>query len=716
MSKSKSDWRLQTKLEKCLLSSLIIVSVLLIGISVFVVIKLTLLSSTSCNLPVCISSANKILNNIDQTVNPCDDFFKFACGNLIKKHESGYQESRQLKERIKGQLEKRMKDPIQENDHYLVKNQKILFQSCMNQSDDREENLRYFKNIVDELNGWPLLDGNKWNETDWLDLTYKLRKYGLHYSSFFNVKVDSDPLNVTTNLVHINDPYLIYLKEKHKDIFMKYLSDSLKFLGSNNTNLHEEIEEIFELNKALNNISEKNAYNYENLTEQILLRRIKVKDFQKRNNQINWLNFINNLLTPVATITEEDYVVFPIQQYMDEFFEIINSVTNRVKINTIIWGAFDSLTHYFPNEIDTIERAYTCAKDAYVYETKTVEKCRNMLHKSFECIPTDMEYARTIFSDERKNDVKSLIKYVKSEFKTVLSETTWMDQKSKDNSLKKLYAIVEILGNQEYFEDPVLKMFENRTLLDENDSLLILYIKSRQLLTDMHYAQLLFSGDFNKYKALNRDSNSVNANYMADRNIITLCTGIVQDNFVTPEHSKYLNYGSLGTVIGHEMTHAFSKFASEYDETGKMEKIWTENTTTEFDKATQCILDEANNFEIVGTEKKMNASNTLEENLADFAGVKVAYLAYKKWVEQNGEELPLVGLNYTPYQLFWISAVLDYCYDMDRSKIENVIKYDSHAVNIFRVNAPLKHNADFAKDFNCPLGSPMNPSKKCIVF
>lgn len=114
----------------------------------------------------------------------------------------------------------------------------------------------------------------------------------------------------------------------------------------------------------------------------------------------------------------------------------------------------------------------------------------------------------------------------------------------------------------------------------------------------------------------------------------------------------------------------------------------------------------------------MNGITTLGENIADSAGVKVAYFAYKNWTEQNGPALGLSGLNYDELQLFWISYGQLWCSKSKDYVIRNHIIAGNHAPTEFRVNGPISNmpKYTFAHDFGCPVGTNMNPVHKCILW
>lgn len=107
---------------------------------------------------------------------------------------------------------------------------------------------------------------------------------------------------------------------------------------------------------------------------------------------------------------------------------------------------------------------------------------------------------------------------------------------------------------------------------------------------------------------------------------------------------------------------------------------------------------------------------TLGENIADNGGIKEAYLAYNTWVENNGPEGKLPGLEYTSNQLFWISAAQNWCSKYRLEAVELQVTTDVHAPEDFRVFGPFSNMDYFSKDFSCPLGSKMNPLKKCSVW
>ena len=112
----------------------------------------------------------------------------------------------------------------------------------------------------------------------------------------------------------------------------------------------------------------------------------------------------------------------------------------------------------------------------------------------------------------------------------------------------------------------------------------------------------------------------------------------------------------------------------------------------------------------------MNGIYTLSENIADNGGIKEAYNAYQKWVSDHGTELSLPGLNYSPNQMFWVSAAQIWCSKYRKEVLKIIIMTEVHSPARFRVIGSFSNSEEFARDWNCPAGSKMNPTKKCTVW
>ncbi|VVC41913.1 Peptidase M13, C-terminal domain,Peptidase M13,Metallopeptidase, catalytic domain [Cinara cedri] len=209
----------------------------------------------------------------------------------------------------------------------------------------------------------------------------------------------------------------------------------------------------------------------------------------------------------------------------------------------------------------------------------------------------------------------------------------------------------------------------------------------------------------------------LNAFYNIVENSIQFPAGILQGMFFSADRPNYMNFGSIGYVIGHEITHGFDDKGRMYDKTGSMRNWWRRETSKRFTERALCMVRQYNGFEMAG--QNVNGMQTLDENIADNGGVMLAYRAYSRWSAAcaGGPEPRLPGLDrYTPRQMFWISSANVWCSVYRPEAIRKFLQTNQHSPGRFRVIGSFQNQREFAEDFRCPVGSYMNPAKKCKVW
>lgn len=131
----------------------------------------------------------------------------------------------------------------------------------------------------------------------------------------------------------------------------------------------------------------------------------------------------------------------------------------------------------------------------------------------------------------------------------------------------------------------------------------------------------------------------------------------MRDIFFDSDRPQYLNFGTLGYVIGHEITHGFDNIGAQFDDTGNARNWWKNETKRHYTEKIQCMIKQYKEYKLPG-DLNINSHITQKEDIADNGAIKESFQAYEKYVAKFGEELPLPGLKYTPKQLFWIAAAM----------------------------------------------------------
>lgn len=324
-------------------------------------------------------------------------------------------------------------------------------------------------------------------------------------------------------------------------------------------------------------------------------------------------------------------------------------------------------------------------------------------------LATSSMYVRHFLKQQVKKNVETMIDEVKDVFMEHLRKNWWMDQKTKKRAVAKAEAIKHYVGYpEELFNDDLIREYYEGMTVDE-DSLLKTEIATTIFYQNKYLKK--FYEPYNKTDWKNKAyPTTVNAFYNQEENSIEIPTGIIHEPFFDSKRPNYLNYGSLGWIIGHEIIHGFDDQGRQYDKEGNLLDWWEPAANETFHEKAKCFIEQYANYTHEKINMTLNGINTQGENIADNGGLKMSYLAYLKSQQKAKKKEPqLPGLNYTPQQLFWISAANTWC-EKARPEIEKLqVMNGYHSPQYYRVLVPMINSAHFSKDFHCPIGSPMNP-------
>jgi putative endopeptidase len=208
---------------------------------------------------------------------------------------------------------------------------------------------------------------------------------------------------------------------------------------------------------------------------------------------------------------------------------------------------------------------------------------------------------------------------------------------------------------------------------------------------------------------------TVNAYYNPSMNDINFPAGILQAPLYDPNASDAANYGHIGAVVGHELTHGFDDQGSQFDGSGNLSNWWTPDDKKKFDAMTDCEVKEYGNFTAVD-DVKLNGKLTLGENTADNGGLRLAYVAFLEDAKRKGIDLTAKQDGYTPIQQFFVAYGQNWCGNYRPEQIRLQVQTDGHSPDVFRVNGVLQNMSDFGKAFGCKVGQPMMPADACHVW
>lgn len=205
---------------------------------------------------------------------------------------------------------------------------------------------------------------------------------------------------------------------------------------------------------------------------------------------------------------------------------------------------------------------------------------------------------------------------------------------------------------------------------------------------------------------------TVNAYYSPLLNEIVFPAGILQPPFFNAEADDAINYGSIGGVIGHEITHGFDDQGSRFDAEGNLKMWWTQDDRKKFNERAACVVDQFSSYEVL-PKLFMNGKLTLGESIADLGGLTVSYDAFQKSMEANRPD-NIDG--FTPEQRFFLGWAQVWAYKATEQNLRLRVANGPHAIPRFRVNGPLSNMQQFAKAFNCKQSDQMVRKETCLIW
>ncbi|XP_013406377.1 endothelin-converting enzyme 2 [Lingula anatina] len=740
LTEPKQEGRRWTSREKCLgfvlffcaVAVVLLVLILVLGVYGLVhIFPSSLTSQTTlppraaslyCMTQECIKSADAILSNINVSVDPCEDFFRFSCDGWLKKNpipdsQSSWNNFNLFDKKIKSKNKEILQKPSERNSSESFERKvKLLYLSCMDTNAIDRVGAKPLLEAISKAGGWKTI--GTWDQSNWsLRDSVTTLLYDYFVQSFVGISMKADDKSPDVNIIMINQKRLgmrdreYYFENETESKFIKgyktYMTTLAELLGATKENATDFANEVFDFERELANISFPSDAP-ENLDPSLRYNKITVEDLHSLLPQINWTQILATIDVEVDRRTA--VIVFN-KEYMTKLSALIDRTDSSILSQYLVWALVQkhavTLSKEFEKARDEFRRTFYGAGPKERWE-KCVTYVGNMMGDGLSSL-----YIRKHFSKESKEEIIDMIKDILQVYEERIDQLTFMDDPTKKNAKAKLEAIqYKKIG----FPDFML----NDTHMD------LRYRQYEIKCSDCHfqnkidafrgaraYQQEEFKKPVDKEKWFLKPID-VNAYYSSKHNEMVFLAGILQPPFYAPYFTRAMKYASIGMIVGHEITHAFDKRGSQYDKDGKLQNWWTNESRKAYEEATECFSTYFSKYEVSGFQ--VNGELTVTENTADTVGLRVGYAAYKTWVSRNGPEKMLPGVNRTPEELFFIANSALWCGHTRLERLKLSILSSVHAPLAVRGQGPASQTQGFAETYKCGLGSPMTPAKICKIF
>jgi len=632
----------------------------------------------------------------DKSVKPQDDFFQYINGGWIKQNPIPATESRWGNFNILAEQNLETQRKILETAAAITNeegsaSQKIgtFYKVAMDTVKLEKEGFKPVANLFDQTN-------NATNGKDFAKLVGEFHQQGI--SGFFSVYVGLD--------VKDNEKYVVWFSQSglslpDKDYYSKQDEKSKK--------IREEFKSHIKNMYLLYGRSEGDAVmasrlilDFETKLAQRSMSRVDNRNMEKKYNKralsqvfetypnFDWNTYLETVGIPLAP---HDSVVVAHLDFFDNLnrlFTESDPMTFKLYMN---WKVMQASSGYLNNKIGQESFRFYGSVLQGTKEQKPRWKRAVASSNSMVGELLAQEYVKVAFSEEAKVKVNDMVDNLKEAYRMRIQNLDWMSAVTKQKALEKLDAFNRKLGYPDQWKD-----YSELRIVEES------YWEIYQRCSKFGYKRMVEKlGTTVDRTEWNMLPQTVNAYYSPTMNEIVFPAAIMQPPFFNPNADDAVNYGAIGAVIGHEFSHGFDDQGSKYDAKGNLNTWWTEDDRSKFEARTQLLVNQFNEFQPLDSVY-VNGQLTLGENIADLAGLTVAYDAYMISLK-NKPKSKIDG--FTPEQRFFIGFAQVWRGHSRPEYVRNQVVTDPHSPQQYRVIGTLSNMPEFYQAFGVKKGNKM---------
>ena len=652
---------------------------------------------------------------IDKTIEPCVDFYQYACGNWMKNNpvppdKSRWGRSNELAEHNLYIL-RDILDQAQTPGQHSATEKMVgdFYAACMDESTIEQKGTAPLTPELERINGvktkadvikqvahmHQMTRPEMFTQDSRLVLFAFYQQPDMHDSSATIAYIDQGGLTLPDRDYYVNDD------AKSVETRQKYL---------------EHVQKLFELAGDQPEIAAaeaKTVLAVETGLAKASMDRTLRRDPRTRDHRMTVAEIASaapnfDLIEYFASNGSPKFSTLNVGN--PDFFKQVNSQLDAMPVadwkTYLRWKTINS-------QAPTLTKAFV--EEDFLFNGKYMSGQQEMEPRWKRCVKaTDQSlgmalgqlYVDRTFGPAGKERTLKMVKAIESAMKQDINQLTWMSDTTKQQAYVKLNAIVNNIGYPDQWRD-----YSSVVIKSDDDAGNT--ARANAFEVKRQYAKI---GKPTDRKDWSMTPPTVNAYYRPPMNDINFPAGILQPPFYGKLMDDAVNYGGIGVVIGHELTHGFDDQGRKYDAQGNFRDWWTPEDGKEFEKRADCTANEYSSFVAVKDDKgevKLNGKLTLGENTADNGGLKLAYMALTEIIGNTAVK-PIDG--YTPQQRFFLAYGQIWCQNVTDQEARKRALTDPHSPGRWRVNGAVQNSAAFQQAFGCKAGQPMVSENACRVW
>jgi putative endopeptidase len=646
------------------------------------------------------------LDTIDKTVDPCVDFYQYACGNWLKSAEIPADQTSwvsfvELDERNMGIMRDILEKAAVNDPHRSAIDLKIgdFYDSCIDEKAADTKGIEPLKPELDRVAATK-------DKASLIDAIARVHLIGPN--PLFNFYSSPDLHNADQVIAYIDQGGLslpdrdYYIKDDPKMAGMRqhlvaYATEMFTLAGQSPQQAADSAQTVLRIETALAKAS----------MDRTLRRDPRNRDHKMARSEAASLasNFyLDRYFTDLGTPSFSELNVSN-----PEFFKQVNGVLDSESLDAlktyVNWHLLNSagpwLSKPFVDANFKMRQALTGQKEIQARWKRCVNATDDALGEAL-----GQSYVELTFGAEGKQRMLKMVDALEKSLDQDIRGLLWMSDETKKQAKLKLEAIRNKIGYPDVWRDYSSLKIVRGDLLGN-------FLRGNEFESRRQIAKI---GKPLDRKEWGMTPPTVNAYYSGSRNEIVFPAGILQPPFFDKKMDDAVNFGGIGVVIGHELTHGFDDQGRKFDPQGNLRDWWTEQDGKEFEKRATCIADEYGSFTAVD-DLKLNGRLTLGENTADNGGARIALMALEQMIadDKTGKEGQKID-GYTPEERLFLGFARVWCEKRRPEFSRMLVSVDPHSPGRYRVNGVVQNMPEFQQAWGCKAGQPMVSANACRVW
>ena len=660
------------------------------------------------------------LSAIDKSASPCTNFYQYACGMWLKNNPRPADQSRWSRFNELSTHNEEVERKILEQASAATTGRSAIEQKigdyyggCMNDAAVEQKGVAPLKPLLDGIDAVKSL-----NQLG--DEVVRLQRDGIRV--FFVLRVLPDEKNATTNIANIvqggvsmpdrdyyikDDPQTAKIRTQFRDHVRKMfamLDQALGKTGSEDA-AAKKADAVLAIETALakNSLDPVALRNPDNTYHLMTVQQLAdlTPDFA-------WREYLGKIgMPPVKSLNVAE------PGFVSGLAPILSGNSLDDLKTYLTWHALNDTLNVYdrlrPVRANVLPRNF--ADENWNFNAHILNGVPEQEPSWKRCVQaTDkllgealgQQYVKIAFASTSKERTLQMVKEIEAEMAKVIQAADWMSPATKDQAMTKLHLVANKIGYPEKWED------YGKLKIVAGDA----FGNNRRAVQFAIERQLAKVGKTVDKAEWTMSPPTVNAYYSPTENNINFPAGILQPPFFNADRPDAANFGGIGSVIGHELTHGFDDQGRRYDGRGNLREWWTEADAKAFEKRADCVVQEYGGFSPV-TGVHLNGKLTLGENAADNGGLRLAFMAMMDRLA--GHPMEKVD-GYTPQQQFFLGYAQLWCGSSTPENAAVRAKTDPHSPGEFRVNGVLQNMPEFYSAWGCKVGDAMVSDKACRIW